>query len=143
MAHEILSVKLCELDQAIGRMQSRIHLSESAKPSQLQAEIDALSRECAETDLSLRKTLQLSRASIVSVLAQAYDEIEASIQSAADKLQTVNAESEEISASENQLLLAEYALDFAMAAANHALLCSLTAINTQLSQQAQEGGTPT
>ena len=30
MPHEILSVKLCELDEQIARLHSRIHLSETA-----------------------------------------------------------------------------------------------------------------
>ena len=41
MAHEILSVKLCQLDERMERLHSRIHISETASRNRLQQEIDA------------------------------------------------------------------------------------------------------
>ena len=41
-------------------------------------------------------------------------------------------------AAEGKILLAEYALDFALEAANRALLLSMEAIDTQLTSQEQE-----
>ena len=76
MAHEILSVKLCELEEQFARLSSRIHLSETADRQQLQQEIQALCRECAETELTLQTKLQRSKAEIVSILADSYAEVE-------------------------------------------------------------------
>ena len=45
---------------------------------------------------------------------------------------------EEQAAAEEKILLAEYALDFAIYAADHALLISMEAIEAQLSQQEKE-----
>ena len=60
MAHEILSVKLCELEDQLSRLSSRIHLSETAGHERLQREIKALAGECTETELTLQNKLQLS-----------------------------------------------------------------------------------
>ena len=41
MAHEILSAKLCELDQKTGRLHSRIQLSETGSWEEIQREVAA------------------------------------------------------------------------------------------------------
>lgn len=136
MAHEILSVKLCELEEQLARLSSRIHLSETADQLQLQREIQALRRECTETELTLASKLQRSQAEMVSVLASSYGEVERSIQKAKAALyeQTVPCGDPE-AAAEKKILLAEYALDFALQAANRALLLAMEAIDAQLTGQ--------
>lgn len=133
MAHEILSVKLCELDDQLSRLSSRIHLSETAGHDQLRQEIDALTKECAETELTLQKRLKLSKAEAVATLASTYGEIEQIIQRAKStlKAQAVCRKDADYEA-EEKILLAEYALDFAVQAANRALLLSMEAIDAQL-----------
>ncbi len=138
MAHEILSVKLCELEDQLSRLSGRIHLSETAGQSQLRQEIQALRRECDETELALGARLRHSQCAMVSVLANSYNAVETAIQAAGDALrsQAQNAPPEE--AAEQKILLAEYALDFAIQASNQALLLSMQAIDAQLTQQAME-----
>ena len=139
MAHEILTVKLCELEDQLVRLSSRIHLSETAGHAQLQQEIRALSKECAETELTLRKKLQLSRAEIIAILASTYGEIERVIQRAKSELEEQAAGQKDADfAAEEKILLAEYALDFAVQAANRALLLSMEAIDAQLAGQEKE-----
>lgn len=136
MAHEILSVKLCELEEQLARLSSRIHLSETADRQQLQQEIQALYRECAETELTLQTKLQRSKAEIVSILADSYAEVEQSVQKAKAALQEqalCRDDSEDTA--EVKILLAEYALDFALQAANRAVLLSMEAIDAQLAGQ--------
>ena len=136
MAHEILSVKLCELEEQLARLSSRIHLSETADRQQLQQEIQALCRECAETELTLQTKLQRSKAEIVSILADSYAEVEQSAQKAKAALQEqalCRDDSEDTA--EVKILLAEYALDFALQAANRAVLLSMEAIDAQLAGQ--------
>lgn len=140
MAHEILSVKLCQLDDRIGRMHTRIHMSETASHSRLQQEIAALQQECTETDEVLKTSLYHSKAPIVSVLSQNYRKIEQSIQETDARLRIMGAgrqDDEELV--EEKILLAEYALDFAQRAADRALLLSLEAIDAQLVWQQKEG----
>lgn len=139
MAHEILSIKLCELEDQFARLNSRIRLSETANPEQLQQEIKALQQECAEDELSLRKKLQLSRAEIASTISHTYTEIENAIHCSKEKLQGQAARQLDSDARiESQILLAEYALDFSAQAANRALLLALQAIHAQLIAEQNE-----
>ena len=139
MAHEILTVKLCELEEQLVRLSSRIHLSETAGHHQLQQEIRALSRECAETELALQKKLQLSRAGAVATLASTYGEIEKMIRQAKSELEAqARGRNDAEAAAEEKILLAEYALDFALQAANRALLLSMEAIDTQWAGREKE-----
>ncbi|HIT52885.1 MAG TPA: hypothetical protein IAD07_02975 [Candidatus Fimivicinus intestinavium] len=135
MAHEILSVKLCELEDQLSRLSSRIHLSETAGHERLQKEIKELTKECAETELMLRNKLQMSRADMVSVLSDAYGKIEQLVLKTKDLLQKQTDDSSPDIAAEEKILLAEYALDFSAQAANRALLLSMEAIDAQLLQQ--------
>ena len=139
MAHEILSVKLCQLDDRLGKLHSRIHMSETANHGRLLQEIAALKQECAETDEALRENLSRSKAPLAAVLAQNYGQITRMIQQTGEQIQEralewPNAES----AAEEKILLAEYALDFAQRAAERALLLSLEAIDAQLLWQQEE-----
>lgn len=136
MAHEILSVKLCELEDQLSRLSSRIHLSETAGHERLQSEIKELAEECAETELTLQKKLCMSRAEILSTLASTYREIEQIIQTTQSKLKMQASSRDDMDAiTEEKILLAEYVLDFVVLAANRALLLSMEAIDTQLMQE--------
>ncbi len=137
MAHEILSIKLCELEKQLDRLDSRIRLSETAGRRQLQAEIGAPRRECEENELILRKRLQHSRAGMVSALADAYARIEQIVRQTDSALQEPKRADPEDGA-EGKILLAEYALDFAAQAANRALLLSMEAVEAQAAQQEEE-----
>lgn len=132
MAHEILSIKLCELEDQIIRLLHRIRLSETIDQVQLEREIKALKQECEENELTMEEKLQLSRAEIVSVIAQTYAEMQQALQKNNDALRDRDSRSLDSDAkSEERILLAEYALDFAVQAANRALLLSLEAIAVQ------------
>ena len=113
MAHEILAVKLCELEEQLSRLSGRIQLTETARKDQIQQEMEALARECAETELALQETKAALQA-------------QAARRGAPDD------------AVEEKILLAEYGLDFAVQAANRALLLAMEAIYAQLKQQEPE-----
>ena len=136
MAHEILSVKLCQLDDRLEKLHSRIHMSEAAGHTQLKEEIDALERDCRQSEAALRESLQRSKSPLVSVLARSYGQMEQVIQGAKAQLEAMAADNPDGDAmGEEKLLLAEYALDFAYQAADRALLLSMDAIDTQLLRQ--------
>ena len=139
MAHEILSVKLCQLDERMERLHSRIHISETACQSRLQQEIDALTQECDQAEATLRESLARSKSGVASLLAQGYDQVGRIIRSTKDRLQSIaTANPDQEAAVEEKILLAEYALDFAHQAADRALLLSMDAISAQMFQQ-EEG----
>ena len=136
MTHEILSVKLCQLSDRVGRLRSRIHLSETASHSQLRREIGFLERECAEAEMTLRENLRGSKSNLVSVVAQSYEQMERIIQNTKDQMKAMAADDPDAEAvAEEKILLAEYALDFAQQAADRALLLSMEAIDAQAIQQ--------
>lgn len=132
MSYAVLSVKLCELGDQLSQLNSRIRLSETADHERLWQEIQAMRRECAEAELTLQEKLRMSRAEIVAVLADLYGEVDRSIRKAKTALQEKMSACDNLEdASEEKILLAEYGLDFALQAANRALLLSMEAIDTQ------------
>lgn len=136
MAHEILSVKLWELDDSLGRLHSRIHLSQAADQEVLRQEIGQLKRECTEAEMVLRDSLRRSKSELVSVLEQGYGQVEQIVRRTQADVAALTAECPSAqSAAEDQILLAEYALDFAHRAADRALLVSMEAIQAQLAGQ--------
>ena len=131
MAHEILAVKMYELDQKICRLHSRIRMGETADHAQIRTEIAALRDECTETALTLQEMLRCSRACAVADLAGTYAEIERIIQTSKEKL----AEHAAMRDAEERILYAEYGLDFAIQAANHALLFAMEALDAEMTQE--------
>ena len=148
MTHDILSVKLYELDKAIGQMHSRIEQGEMDCPEQVEKDIQELRRECRENREMLHNKMKYSKAKLVGRIAEAYDnrreimlqqdKVDQVIQIAQEQLGISFTEetTKELSA-ENKILLAEYFLDFAMQASNYALLMSLEAIHAQNDQPTQ------
>lgn len=138
MTHDILSVKLYELDKAIGQMHSRIEQGEMDCPEQVEKDIQELRRECRENREMLHNKMKYSKAKLVGRIAEAYDKVDQVIRIAQEQLGISFTEetTKELSA-ENKILLAEYFLDFAMQASNYALLMSLEAIHAQNDQPTQ------
>ena len=138
MTHDILSVKLYELDKEIGQMHSRIEQGEMDCPEQVEKDIQELRRECRENREMLHNKMKYSKAKLVGRIAEAYDKVDQVIQIAQEQLGISFTEetTKELSA-ENKILLAEYFLDFAMQASNYALLMSLEAIHAQNDQPTQ------
>ena len=129
MSHEILSVKLCQLDDKISRLHSRIHMSETAGHAELRREIAAMKQEYAESETVLREKLRHSKSEMVSILDQGYRQMEQIVRNTEKRLRTMADDSLNTEAiAEEKILLAEYALDFAMQAANLELLVFLEAI---------------
>lgn len=132
MADEILSVKLRELDNTMDRLRSRIRLSQTADSGQRQAELEAVRREYAQRDEALRRQMQFSRSGFVRSLTDAWDELEDTAKRACGRFSAAQSPAEEAHPTpEESIVLAEYALDFAMQAANRALALSLEAMNRQ------------
>lgn len=135
MTHEILTLKLQELDDQFSRLSRRIHSSQTADQVQIRQELSALSEEYTGMLSALQQSLLQSRAEVAAVLANTYAEVEQAIQQA-DRTLERRARSltdREVQA-EEKVLLAEYALDFALLAANRSLLLSLQALDAQFMQ---------
>lgn len=136
MAHEILSVKLYELDKEFAKLHTRIELSETADLEQIKEEIKVLQKQCKEGKMMLQKQLKYSKAKKVAKISEAYERIEEIINETQDGFchPTSDKWKEELT-EEEMILLAEYSLDFAIQAANHALLISMESISAQMEIQ--------
>ena len=133
MAQEILTAKLNELDRQLRKLHRQIQKSSPANPRRLRKELEQVRKECAENEKTLRGRLRFSRAGVVTGLAVSYNQVEQIIQETIDTIEAPGVSQE--TAKEEKILLAEYALDFAMQAAGRALLLSLEAMEAQVEQQ--------
>ena len=132
MANEILAVKLCELDEKLGRLHGRIILSQSFDRKNLKHEIERLENEFEEAEIALRQKLKFSKNGCVAALSKAYQDMESIASCTREELKLRAGESGDADISaEEQILLAEYALDFAVQAADRALILALQAVETQ------------
>lgn len=144
MAHEILSVKMYELDKKLELAHSRIQVAESMDEERLHQQIEDLRQECQESRITLQNRLHHSKTECVMKLADVYDQVEAAVGKvlAAENINLKDSE-QPISESllpgaEEKILTAEYALDFAMQAANRAILVALEAIEAQRQEEKKE-----
>lgn len=132
MGQEVLAVKLDELEEQFSRLRSRILLSESLSPDKLEQEAAALRRECRQEEERLQKQLRCSRAKSAALLADACRDVGRIARDTAAALRTQQlARGDPEAAAEEKILLAENALDFAVQAANRALLVSMEAAAAQ------------
>ncbi len=137
MAHEILSVKMYELDKKLELTHSRIQLADSMDTARLQQQIQQLRQECEENRIVLENRLHYSKTECVVKLARVFDQVEEAVEKVL-KTENINLEQQPrnmLPGAEEKILTAEYALDFAMQAANRALLVSLEAIEAQRRQE--------
>ena len=126
-------------------MHGRILNLEHAPQEVLQQEIEALRREYQENERMLKNNLRFSRAPSVAALCQAYTEVEKVLERLREQMEEESRENKaaqsggqkETSALmendpvEEKLLFAEYAIDFAMQAADRALLISMEATEAE------------
>ena len=132
MAQGILNAKLDELDRQLRKVHRKIQKSGSANPARLRADLEQVRKEYAENEKALRNRLRFSRSGVVTGLSVSYNQVEQIIRETKNKMEMPSGQEAE---KEEKILLAEYALDFAMQAAERALLLSLEAMEAQTKQQ--------
>lgn len=144
MAHEILSVKMYELDKKLELTHSRIQVAESMDEERLHQQIENLRQECQESRITLENRLHHSKTDCVMKLAGVYDQVEAAVGKVLEA-ENINLKDTEkpiseslLPGAEEKILTAEYALDFAMQAANRAILVALEAIEAQRLEDKKE-----
>ena len=76
MAHEILSVKLCQLEERLAGLHSRIRMSETADHSSLSREIGVLKSERSAANAAMRENLERSRSCVATILGRGYSQVE-------------------------------------------------------------------
>lgn len=131
----IFAVKLCELEQEYGRLQSRVHLFEGKDAAQAQQEILRLQDEYREHKLLLDERIRSSRSSAVSSLSKAQLEYGQRVEQILNEELPNEMRGRNQSCAEDQAevmtLYAEYAIDFATQSMRQALAAALSAVVLQ------------
>ena len=131
----IFAVKLCELEQEYGLLQSRIHLFEGRDTTQAQQEIVRLQDEYREHKLLLDERVRSSRSSAVSALSKAQLEYGQRVDQILNEELPNEMRGRNQSCAEDQAeamtLYAEYAIDFATQSMRQALAAALSAVVLQ------------
>ena len=107
----MFAVKLYELEQQYGRMQSRLHLCQQDDHQKIRRELQRATEEYQEDELLLKKNVENSRSPAVAALAEAQLEYSRRVKEIYDR---------------------EYAIDFAVQSMRYALMTTLKAIDTQM-----------
>ena len=143
LSQGIFAVKLYELEQEYGRMQSRLHLFQEKDVHQLQEELDRLQDEYQERKLLLQERIQSSRSPSVAALAQAQlefgERVEQILREELPNEMRGRNQNCTADTAEAVSLYAEYAIDFSTQAMQYALMVALSAL---LLQQKAEQATP-
>lgn len=123
----MFAAKMIELDEKMRHLHERIADGEQEDLTSLLSELNALTEEYKLEQDAIRYRLEECKVPKIQALISMYNEVQKRMQGAAesDPDATWN---ENV---ENTALLAEYALDFAILAADRALLLSLKAIQGQ------------
>ena len=128
----IFAVKLCELEQEYGRLQSRLHLFEGKDAAQAQQEITRLQDEYRGRKLLLDERVRSSRSHAVGELAKAQLEYGQRVERILREELPDEMHGRNQSCAEDQAkamtLFAEYAIDFATQAMRQALGSALSAV---------------
>lgn len=136
LEHGIFAVKLCELEQEYGRLQSRIQLFQGKHPDQIRQERQRLEDEFRERTLLLDETVRTCRSASMARLAQLQRDycrqIEVLLQSGSLNEPPAGSAARYQDDAEAMTLYAEFAIDFATQSMRHALLAALRAMELQL-----------
>lgn len=138
MRQSFLTVKLHELENQHGKLQTRIRLCQKESREELQNELKRVQEECEEQDLLLEQSVENAHSKAVTALAKAqytYDETVKEITEKVLPESMHGRDSFQEEEAEEKMLYAEYSIDFAIRAVKNALQTSLAAIDAQLAYE--------
>ena len=138
----MFAVKLYELEQQYGRMQSRLRLCQQEDHAKIRQELQMATDEYKENELTLQRNVEGSRSPAVAALAGAqlaYYRAAGKIleQELPDYLRSETSSASEDKA-EAAALYGEYAIDFAVQSTRYALIAALQAMDLQMSAEEQK-----
>ncbi len=130
LSEEIFAIKLYELEQQFGKLQSQLYICQQQDHSKIKQQLQNITDEYLENELLLKKSAAGSRSSTVTLLAEAQEEYLRKTRTILNQQlakQKTLEEQAEIAA-----LYAEYAIDFAIHSMKNALIAALKAIDIQM-----------
>lgn len=135
----MFAIKLYELEQQYGRMQSRLRLCQQEKHSKIQKELQKAIDEYRENKILLQKSVEGSRSQAVAALASAQLDYYRTVRKILEQSLPVYLRSEAGTCLEDKTeavaLYAEYAIDFAVQSMRYALIAAFNAIDLQMTAE--------
>ena len=139
---EIFAVKLYEMEQEYGKLQSRIRICGQEDHDKILEELKKTTDEYKEYSLILQKSAENSRSPAVAELSRAQLEyswkMEQLLKGELEKEMHSEGNSLPEDKAEAITLYSEYALDLASQAMRYALIASLSAMDLQLKAEEQK-----
>ena len=139
---EIFAVKLYEMEQEYGKLQSRIRICGQENHDKILEELKKTTDEYKEYSLILQKSAENSRSPAVAELSRAQLEysrkMEQLLKGELEKEMHSEGNSLPEDKAEAITLYSEYALDLASQAMRYALIASLSAMDLQLKAEEQK-----
>ena len=143
LSQEIFAIKLYEMEQEYGRLQSRLRSCEQEDHKKIREELEKAKDDYKEHALALQRSAEGSRSLAVAELAQAQLEFSRKMQNLLKGRLEKHFRSEESNTAEDRAeaatLYAEYAIDLAAQTMRYALVASLAAIDLQMNFEEEKG----
>ena len=140
----MFAVKLYELEQQYGRMQSRLQICQQDDHKKIRQELQKAADEYKENELLLKSNVESSRSLAVAALAEAQLKYSQRVKNILEEEMPEYLYSEtgtkEGKMAEAAGLYAEYAIDFAVQSMKYALMAALKAIDRHRMERAHENG---
>lgn len=135
MRQSFLTVKLHELEQQQGKLQTGIRICQKESIEEIKKEIREVETECEEQDLLLEQSVKNACSKAVSELADAQLAYDEKVKKISDKTlpeSICGRGSLKEGSAEANMLYAEYCIDFAIRAAKNALRAALIAVEAEM-----------
>lgn len=140
---EIFAIKLYEMEQEYGKLQSRLRICGQENHQKVRDELEKAKDEYKEHTLVLQESEKGSRSQAVAELAQVQLEYSRKMETLLKGRLESYLHSEKNSPAEDKAeaftLYAEYAIDMATQAMQYALIASLAAIDLQMNVEEKKG----
>lgn len=135
IAQEVFAIKLYELEQQYGKMQTRLRLCGKENHRKIQEELRKVKDEYEESHLLLQERLKNCRSQAVSRLARAQLDYQKATEDIVNKQLARDLHGENTSSAQDEAeasaLYAEFAIDFATLSMQQALIAALSALDRQ------------
>lgn len=141
LSQGIFAIKLYELEQQYGQMQSRLRLCQQQAHEKIRQELQQIMDDYQQTAFLLQKSVEASRSPAIAALSEAQLTYCQKTQELMKREMPAYLHSESSTTTEDNakamMLYAEYAIDFATQAMRYALLAALKAIDLQMTLMEQ------
>ena len=135
IAQEVFAIKLYELEQQYGKLQTRLRLCGKENHRKIQEELRKVKDEYEESHLLLQERLKNCRSQAVSRLARAQLDYQKATEDIVNKQLARDLHGENTSSAQDEAeasaLYTEFAIDFATLSMQQALIAALSALDRQ------------